>query len=104
MKAEDYILDYIESIEEEWEKAGMLNILERIKAMYLKEVSHIIKTKKSLLNLGPIKILKFVKKYNREEDFCNYENLNTEEEIAYFAIKTVNKIINNNLPKRSNLG
>lgn len=97
MKAEDYILKQIEIMRPEWEQAGIINFLERIKNMYLREVEHIryIKKNSFILNDTNSFFKNLIKKftlYKEINEFKSYETCVTEEDIAKRAISNVNVV------------
>lgn len=97
--AEDIILNKIEEMRPEWEKAGMLNFLLRIQDMYLRECEFIKDTKEHikffekqgsfLINL--VKQLNLTKEY---KDIKSFKDCITEEDIANRAMDNVNQIYN----------
>lgn len=98
MKAEDIVLQQIEKMKPEWEEAGIISFLERIKNMYLREIDHIRDIKKQShlfeneTNLFKNLINKFaLKKFN---DLKSYKNCITEEDIANRAMSNVNEVYN----------
>lgn len=99
MKAEDIVLQQIEKMKQEWEEAGLISFLERIKNMYLREIDHIRDIKKQShlfeneTNLFKNLINKFALK-NEFNDLKSYKNCITEEDIANRAMSNVNEVYN----------
>lgn len=99
MKAEDIVLQQIEKMKPEWEEAGIISFLERIKNMYLREIDHIRDIKKqshlfeNKTNLFKNLIKKFALK-NEFNDLKSYKNCITEEDIANRAMSNVNEVYN----------
>ncbi len=94
--AEDIILNEVEKMRPEWEKAGVSDILQRIMLMYLREVENIkdIKEDAEKFNFDKSIFIKLSKKFGFIEKQKLYEDLDTEEKIALAAIKKVNETIN----------